>query len=379
MSRLLYIDSFSVKSFHETFNSASLVMMAEIFDEVVFFTSKSSARNMQGILKQFPNNVKCVNIPVLALKGSWGNFLHYFLSNILNVILLLTAKTRDVVFYNYNSIWFNSLLSLIVKHKNNKVIVMCHGELEHIDNSKPLNPISNYFLKKLKSDSCCLSSNFHYCVLGESIFKNVCQSVKPHIAKQFLTFEHPFISSEVKNNSRKSKRIKIGTVGTMIEAKGYKSVCQLKELLKDCDIDIYLLGRMFIEQKDLDERDFKYIPGSQNEWVSKKTLNEYIDQMDYLFFLYPKDKYKFTASGALFDSINREKMILSLHNDYFDGIIEKMDIGYLFNDIKEMSLFIQTNMNMYKSSKNFRSAKSYFSPRNQSILFWKLLKDRGIV
>ena len=63
--------------------------------------------------------------------------------------------------------------------------------------------------------------------------------------------------------------------------------------------------------------------------------------MDCLIYIYPEDKYKLTASGALFDAIDREKIVLSLHNDYFDEIFRKANLGKQFSSINELCDFLR--------------------------------------
>jgi glycosyltransferase involved in cell wall biosynthesis len=90
--------------------------------------------------------------------------------------------------------------------------------------------------------------------------------------------------------------------------------------------------------------------------------------MHYCIFLYPKNSYKLTASGALLESLAHLKPVISLRNSYLEYIFNKMgNIGYLCSTIEEMTVIIkeisqEQDTNIYiKQQENIRSGLWYFS------------------
>ena len=148
----------------------------------------------------------------------------------------------------------------------------------------------------------------------------------------------------MEGKAKKDGKFRIGTVGTIREYKGLDQLLSIGNALKgNPNILFYALGRVTCDPDLLSQANVQFIPGSEKDYVSKEVLNQYIDSMDSLIFTYPTDKYKFTASGALFDAIDREKIILSLHNDYFDGIYERINIGKQFSSLTELIDFLHGN------------------------------------
>ena len=94
--------------------------------------------------------------------------------------------------------------------------------------------------------------------------------------------------------------------------------------------------------------------------------------MDMIFFLYPTNKYKLTASGAIFDSIDRKKFILSLHNDYFDNLFQRVPIGKQFQSISEMAIYIKA-MKQFPEI-NYNDILMKLSPEYEAAIFKETLK-----
>jgi len=97
--------------------------------------------------------------------------------------------------------------------------------------------------------------------------------------------------------------------------------------------------------------------------------------MDILIFLYPEDKYKLTASGAIFDSIDREKIILSLHNDYFDDLFSRVFIGYQFDSIELMVEYIKGLSKEKLPIIDYKNVKNKLSPESEAKEFSRIINN----
>ena len=340
MKKLIYADTFSIGAFHETFNASSLMMFSNIYHEVVYFAPKSSMQNVEKLLGEFPANVQCRPILFLGGMGKIGNFLRYLSSFIWNVILVLLQRHDEVLYFNYNSLWAMRIINKIVRYRKTNVVITCHGELEYLINNEKINLFARAGLNLLKRNNWSISEGLYFCVLGKSILANLKEILPANHYVQFISFEHSFIPHNVIHH-KQDDIFRIGTVGTIRKQKGLNDIITIgKSLSSIPKCELYALGRVVVDPKILIKYNIKYIPGSELNYVSKKLLNQYIDYMDCLIFTYPINGYKLTASGAVFDAIDREKYILSLRNDYFDELFSRVNLGKLFNSVDEMIEFL---------------------------------------
>lgn len=379
MIKLLYIDSFGIGSFHETFNSSSLKMMSKIFDRVEHYSTKSSFEAVRNLLQNVPRNINHHNIWILKSRWRIGAFLQLLSSFILNIyFVIFKLNKRDIAFFNYNSLWAMPFINWYCKKSKKKVIIMWHGELEFLYNNQRLNFISNKALHWIQRNDIKIADTLYFCVAGKSIIKNLHLVIPQHIITHFISFEHTFISqyNEIKSIKKKSQALNIGTVGTIREYKGLNNILYMGKLLSRYNqINLFALGRIFCDTKLLNNNGINYIEGADKKFISKNILNEYIDKMDILIFLYPENKYKLTASGAIFDSIDREKLVLSLHNDYFDELFNKTFIGYQFDSIESMFSYIVNLKKCNLPNISYKDVKNIFSPEYEAQLFSCSLKE----
>lgn len=378
-TKLIYIDSFGIGSFHETFNSSSLKMMSEIFNNVEHYSTKSSFEAVSNLLHDVPQNVNHHNILVLKPKWKIGRFLQLLSSFILNIyFVVFKLKKKDVAFFNYNSLWAMPFINWYCKKSKKKVIIMWHGELEWLCNNEKLNFISNKALHWIQRNNVKIAETLYFCVAGKSIIKNLHLAIPQQIISHFISFEHTFISQYngkmLKKNT--SKCLNIGTVGTIREYKGLDNILYMGKLLdKYNGINLFALGRIFCDTKILNKNGIKYIEGADKKFIPKNILNENIDKMDILIFLYPEDKYKLTASGAIFDSIDREKIILSLHNDYFDDLFSRVFIGYQFDSIELLVEYIKGLSKEKLPIIDYKDVKYKLSPESEAKEFSRIINN----
>lgn len=341
MKKLIYADTFSLGAFHETFNASSLMMFTQLYQHIVYYAPKESKLSVEKLIGKIPNNVQYKPILFVAGIGRIGNFFRYLSSTVWNVILALKQRHDEVLFFNYNSLWSLKIVNYICKRRKTDIIVACHGELENFLNGTKLNLPAQAGLNLFTNSNWEIAEKLHFCVLGKSILKNISNVVIAKHVPKFISFEHSFIPHRVEHH-KIDNVLRIGTVGTIRKQKGLADILAIGKALSPIpNIEFYALGRITCNPDLLIKSDIKFIPGAEKNYVSKAILNRYIDTMDCLIFTYPIDRYKLTASGALFDAIDREKIIFSLHNDYFDEIFNMVDIGKLFDSVDEMIEYLK--------------------------------------
>lgn len=340
MKKMIYADTFSIGAFHETFNASSLMMFSKIYSDIVYYAPKSSKQCVEKVIGSLPDNVRYRKICFFARMGKIGNFFRYLSSSIWNIILVLQQHHDEVLYFNYNSLWTMWLINFIVARRKTNVIITCHGEMGYLINGTKLNGPAQIGLKLFTNSTWNIAPTLYFCVLGESILANISQVIATKHIKHFISYEHSFIPHKVIHQDY-DQMYRIGTVGTIRKEKGLEQLLSIGRTLTSVDnVEFYALGRVTCDPNLLTDAGILYIPESDKDYVSKEMLNQYIDKMNCLIFTYPIDSYKFTASGALFDAIDREKIILSLHNDYFDGIFEITCFGKLFETVDDMVIFL---------------------------------------
>lgn len=378
--KLIYADTFSIGSFHETFNASSLLMFSEFYSDIVYRAPRSSKQCVEKLTGGIPANIKYKSLFLLGGEGHLGNFLRHLSSAVWNIIFVLLQKQDEVLYLNYNSLWATRIMNAIVKLRKTNVIIQCHGELEHLNDGIKLNVFSQAGLKMFADSRWKIADGLRFCVLGQSIYRNLPCVVSQKHLDRFISYEHPFIPHKVEKSEKKDNKIRIGTVGTIRQYKGLDQLLTIGKALKDNpDVSFYALGRVDCSLEDLAAANIQFIPGAENDYVSKEVLNSYIDSMDMLIFTYPVDKYKFTASGALFDAIDREKVILSLHNDYFDEMFRRVNIGRQFSSIEEMITFLKACKGNNICNVNFAEAKQTLSYKTVAKEFKSVLSSLNLL
>lgn len=360
MNKIIYVDNFSTKNFQEIFNVSSLKMMSDVFDEVVYYTSKSNKVATYGLFNEVPKNIKYRFIPIIGFSNALGNVIRHIFPIITSLYVILRTKKKDVIYFNYNVLWAMPFINFLSKTLNKKVVLMCHGEMEYLTNGVKINVISDYFLKRFLSKSFKLSRSLYFCVLGEHIKKNLKILLPQHVSDKFLFFNHSHVFKTIaQKNKIISSEVNIGLVGTVRSNKWLSSIIELGQKIKDSPhINFTAIGRVYCDVQTLHDVGINIVNESDSRFLSRNEMDNAISKLDYVVFLYPKESYKFTASGALFDAIDQEKQILALKNDYFNSIFKHCpQIGKLFNNIEELSNYIKSLNTNQSSSLDFEYVK----------------------
>lgn len=377
IKKLIYVDNLSKGSLHEMYNASSLKMFSEIYDEVIYYTSRPVKKNTFRILKNKPINIKYKFLPIINWNKRIGNYLSAFISTITICYILFKSNKKDVIFYNFTPLWTFSVINVLTKFLNRKVILMFHGELEYLYESSPMNSFSMKALKKMENGKFIPSEGIYFCVLSEHIKKNLKTYVSNKIHEKFISFEHSYIfRQDVKSNKINDGIIRVGLIGELRKEKRFlDNIIKFSKLLRfKKNIKLFSIGRVYYDKKVLNQEGINIISDSDIRRLTRKEMDNAISELDYILFLYPKDGYKLRASGALYDAIDSEKPILALKNDYFNEIFtEHEDIGYLFENEKEIVRFLnnteQLNLNV-----DYRMIKQKLSPISIGLKFKKELE-----
>jgi len=337
--KIIYVDSFSIGTFHEMYNASSLKMFSEIFDKVDYYTSNEIFSNTKKTLKDIPLNVYFKRLFIPNIQSRIGHFLRQFMPIFTNSFVLLKANKNDIIFINYNALWALGTVNFLSKILQRRVIIMCHGEMEFLLNDTNLNCLSRRTMKKFKSKSFRPARNIYFCVLGQSIKNNLKDIVAPLVQEKLISFEHSYIfRKKVKHLNSSSTQIKIGALGALRTKKGLEGLKSLSQILKkQHNFVLYSIGRIYCDKHILDSAGIHIVPESDKRFLTRKEIDNTVSNLDYILILYPQEGYRFTASGALYDAIDCEKPILALTNDYIKNVFDSCnEIGILFNTELEL-------------------------------------------
>jgi hypothetical protein len=71
-NKLIYVDNSTIGSVHELFNATSLKMFSEIYDEVIYYTSRSVKKNTFRIIQNKTINVRYKFLPIIHWDDKGG-------------------------------------------------------------------------------------------------------------------------------------------------------------------------------------------------------------------------------------------------------------------------------------------------------------------
>lgn len=339
------IDTFSKNGTHEVFNSALLLMCLPIFDSIEYLCSSSTENAVKNMLRNYGKqsdfeNVKFRNIRILQF-GKLDKLIKERARLLQDLLYLLTTPKNTLVIYPGGSyaflLWWINLFGFLFRRN---IWIFCHGEVEKMllksGKYKFYNigiaykqTLYQWFLKygRINKRMCC-------CVLGDSILANLQSYLNGHNKKRFLSINHPLLFKEQPKESSSGHSLRIGTVGSMNEEKGLSRLLYIAGQLKD-EIELSVIGSVY-DKIDYEEYPYiNFISGNNKVPIPREKFDKEIASLDYILFLYDPGSYKFIASGAIFEAMVTGKPIISLHNDFFDDILQ-LPAGYLLNTPDEI-------------------------------------------
>ena len=338
MRQAYYIDTFSTGHLHEMFNASSLMMFAAMYDHIEYRASRSSYKHAVQLLANLPDNVTYRPIAIVNAYKGWKRmrFLLKQLQALFHNVkyILCCPKDYDIIF-NYNTLAALPAMNKAAMHTKKRILQVCHGEMAELAMPYSKNRLLRKGVQLLQSGKQ-ISNNLYFAVLGKAIYDNVYPLVGELVKTHLLYFEHSAVMKSLKEKPKKETyKLIIGTIGAMRESKGESSLIELANKLKGyANLEIRCIGKYTVPKHVMKEAGIVVPMPSSDAFFTRDELYDQIHQLDYALFLFPRDLYKFTASGSVFDAIACGVPILSLTNDYFEGLFATYgDFGYLENNL----------------------------------------------
>lgn len=359
--KIKIVDYYSVKNFHEIINFCLLQSFCKIFSSVDYIIGKSAGNNLEKQMED--NNIALSNLNlhkrwVVEIDSYFGAFLRTLLGFIFVLKEYLFLNKKDYLYVNYNNPFALPFILILNTFLKKKVLIICHGELELFATKVSRRKLSFLYtsLNKLSFKYLLKNSKVKIIVLGKSI-KNNLLNIFPQISDNVIAINHPYIFKEIKRHHHKlNKSLTIGTVGVLTPQKGLNELIDISQYFsKEINtgaLKIKVIGKTI---NTLNKHNYKNIEWSSEIFIPREVFDKEIDSLDFILYLYPKESYKLTASGAIFDAISREKPIIALNNAYFQETIGNFNVGYLCNSLAELKSKIE-----YLLSQNSKEIKETF-------------------
>lgn len=390
MKKAYYVDTFSLESMHEQFNSSLIINVDYLFDEVTFFMSKSAYHNSLKLINDnFFLTYKFKSIYVFKGFKGFAWIFRYIVSAVQNIKFLIILPKNSVLILPHNNILSLSILNLLNKYFNKSILIFCHGEMEGLIYSNRGNGLVSKFLnwtlkKFFKNENVTLSKNIYFSVFGNKIKDNLESLIDKNKYSNFISVDHPYLFDKVSLCSLKNKKILFGSVGLLNKEKGANLFLELidqlpSKILKS--VDFTIIGKIIdIPIVDLVNRNIKFLT-QENNLITRDIFDKKIEELDYILFFYDHKNYKITASGAIMDALNKEKPIIALKNDYFEYLFDTYgEFGYLYNSIDDMVIGINKLVNGELNVQfNFNEIKNNFRPESIALQLKKELVNVNLI
>lgn len=379
------IDAYSCGSYHEVVNQGYLMMVSQLYDEVIYIAEKKSISNLRSLLDAC--HVDCSNVFFVEKTFWFPKFKSAGLSYLLKLIIvsflnyyyyIKSSKDEDV-FYNNNLFFALALISSFSFWKKNHVYLMCHNEMEMIDEKKRntgVMKIWGCFLKIMLS-KCVINKKIKLLLLSPKMVDYVKGFVSTKNFSQIDWIDHCYIRPKneiVVEQKLNSGSLKIGIPGAITETRGLR---QLKKILKRVNNSNIKLHATSFVAGIRDSANFECL-NKKGGLLPFSEYNAYIQQMDVLVLFYEVGSYKLTASGAILEAIWNLKPVFALKNDYFDYLFQRFGrIGRLFEGEDELADALinlkQEELNKFRLS--LQRAKESLHPDCVKLQLLNILRD----
>lgn len=366
------IDCHSHGSFHEVINQGYLMMLADMYEKVVYIADKSACSNMQNILSKC--NVVLDNVEFKPQDIKEWIFKPNSVCDLVNAFRIAylnnkfyrhTPKDADVFYNNFRH--FTALFNQWFSFGKRNVTYMCHAEMELLVSADGAGWFANIFKYYLRFLFNVLKPNKRtkFILLSTDMADMFKSYISAKNRDRIFGMDHCYIrpDSEVVGEPVSFGGIKIGLPGAVSLNRGIASLKKLVPMVCNPSIRFYAISTL---SEHIAENNFVELNKS-GERLPFDLYNSYVKQMDAYLTMYNLGSYKMTASGALLEAIWNEKPVFALRNVYFEYMFKKFgDLGFLADSIEELADKINhlTTSDIIGYVENIMKAKIALLPAN---------------
>lgn len=335
------VDSVCYANWHLHFNSQLIEILSNIASVVEYRGVQNLGNNRQ--------NIKRKKLYVVKGTGRWSIIARFVFTLFNDVWQLIITPHDEIIVYSFDATVSVRCINTLNKIFRKRIIMFRHGSMEMILSNPSGKGMFYRFENKLSrqfflSNNLEISDNVHFFVLGEVILENLSVLLSEDKMKHFHSIDHPYDFDKNTSTKQREKTSKlcIGTVGVFNEFKGGCDLLQLAKNLKEKKltslISLSVTGKIDFDSTLLQAGEIDLPSNQGRSMVDDEEFKVRVDQLDFILYFYSSDTYRLTASGAIFDAINRKRPIIALRNDYFEYIFDEFgSIGYLVDSVEEMA------------------------------------------
>lgn len=373
-NKAVIIDCYSRGNYHEVINQGYLMMISNLYEQVTYIADGSSCCNLRKLLDSCGydySNVNFVEKDFNYRRYKWAGFdyLIHLVAVSWNNFKLYKATPDGVdVFFNNNIQFAILLISKFAKKNRNRIIDMCHSELESIDSrveGSRVNRIMGAYYRFVFQNKK-IDKRMRFLLLSSSMADYFKSFVREDNLDKIGWIDHCYIRPDsrlLEFDNVDFEGVKIGIPGLISLKRGLSELKDVLKLLNNNNLKLYSISAI---TEHLENPHFQEL-NSTGGLLPFPQYNWYIKQMDALALFYTPGSYKLTASGAVLEAIWNEKPIIAFENEYFKYLFGKFgSLGVLCKSVEELAFALNNisvdDINKYKS--NLAKAKECLLPKN---------------
>lgn len=342
LNRIVFFNATLDDNIHEMIDSSLIVAFAQKTPVDVFFLEKRSSI-VENLIK---NTFSLSNIkfhPLYNIKQS-GAIKDLIAAVLEFYLLLFKGDSKSLYVCSFANMFSRYLINFGCKMIGKKVIICSHADLETVVSYNTEG--SNYWVKMMGGFyHRKLASKLRIMVMGDSILDELQKHISEENFKKYISIIHPYFHSiNPKRKVLSSDVVHIGVVGVVSRSaqRGFDNLMSFAlKIEKKSNVRIHIISRIDKElQRQLPQS--VIIENPTGRYLPKEEYEFLIQQMDYLYYPYPKDSFKLTASGAIFESIANLRPPLMHSNLFFLYLAREYGDFGLFVDQLSDDVFLKT-------------------------------------
>ncbi|PKN00148.1 MAG: hypothetical protein CVU78_02540 [Elusimicrobia bacterium HGW-Elusimicrobia-2] len=336
---------------HEKINSAFLygVSLAYPEEKIVFFAEENHIAAMKDNFTRDKVSLKNIEYKQFLLpEPPYERIAAYFqYYSLLKKIFDYAGDSgcRKMFFLSANSNNLYCIKKILTRcHQDIKCGVVMHGIVETIK-IKPkftdrlkIWPYIMWFKNALEYRS---DLAVNYLMLSKRAHANLAAYIGGNLYRKFFYMDIPYIFDQEYVKELDPKRLVVATIGHGNPNRLIDFVNLLRDKLgglaeKNFEIRVISDSTKRIEKKLKDETAVNCV--SPRKRLTRDEMDFHSKDVDYFLFLYDRDSYELTSSGAFFDALHYKTPIITLRNpgiQYYNDLCG--DIGYTRDTIDELA------------------------------------------
>lgn len=324
---------------HEMIDSSLIIAFALIAEKVFVYFQPRRKEIIKSLVEQRTDNQNITYNNIFNLSDTIRVTFRELIAAIQECWIFLTKADKNTLtcltyINRFNCYGLNSLSKITGR----PLIIVCHGELKHINTTPHQGEINWVKMLRHFYKDVIIAPHTILMVLGSNIKGKIDKLVSEEKAKKYISWEHPYYRTSSTTIQALHHPIRIGVIGFLKREKerGFDNVKKLAfALSNDCEFELRLLSSI---QEDLLQELPKTvrIMNPESRFIPRSEYNQMIEELDYIYCPYPTGAFEMTASGALLEAMAQRRPIIMHNNDYTIHLIKLYgNFGIIIDDEDE--------------------------------------------